>query len=523
MIKNTVNKSSRLNIIVFLGILAIGFFARTWEFNHLPLGLHQDEAGLGIDAYDVMHFDYDRNGMSYPLQFITWGDGETVLYSYATMPFIALFGLSTLAIRLPNLIAGILIIPLVFLIGKRAINTNFGLICMFLMAISPWNIIGSRWGIQPYLLPFMFSVGFYFLLLSELRNYWLIPASVFFALCLYTYSTAFAAVPVFLLLAAVLFLIRKLRINRPVILALFLFILLASPIAIYIIINTFDLNTVYLGRFSIPHLPIEPRFQIETGIYSSTVSNNYFKNFLTLVELLWSQTDHWPRNVIEPFGYLYPFASLLAISGFAVLFLRYRKNFPDWLVLIMAWFLACLPIGILQKTNFNRICLIFLPITFLVAYFHYFIKQKNRFAFGAILFAYLIGFSLFTAEYHSPAYTQNIARDFNVGFIDAIQYARRDADTNICFSRNITASYVYVLFLEKPDPRSYIPKLGSYVNGANPFPAYSPLFRYKFREDRCPQDGKSIKIIRSNEAIPQDGIEYGQIPFKQFIVLIPKN
>ena len=130
---------------LFAAILAAGVFARAWEFGRLPPGLNPDETSIAVEAYSLLHFGVDRNGMSYPVQFIAWGDGQSVPYAYLMMPGIALTGhVSPTTIRLPMLITGILSLPLVYLVGKWTVDRGFGLLAMFFLAISPWHIVLSR-------------------------------------------------------------------------------------------------------------------------------------------------------------------------------------------------------------------------------------------------------------------------------------------------------------------------------------------------------------------------------------------
>jgi hypothetical protein len=511
------------SLVLFCIILVIGIFLRTWQYTKIPAGFHQDEIGQGIDAYDVMYFDYDRNGMSYPLQFITWGDGQTALYIYLIMPFLKLLGPCLLAIRLPNLIAGIILIPIVYLIGKQLISRDYGLLVMFLMAISPWHIIGSRWGLEPYFLPFLFSIGFYFLLISEFKNSWLIIASICFGLCLYTYSTAYAAVPTFLGLIVLVLFIYKVRMNRYILISGAIIILMAVPVGLFLLINFFDLPTIYLGRFSIPHLTTEARFIAQTGIGSSSNSLNILMNLQQLWKVLWSQTDGWPRNVIEPYGYLYPGANLLFIAGIILMLTKHGRHLPIRFSLLIVWFIASIPIGILQKTNFNRVCLIFMPILFIVGYTLAFIWKKFPVLRVIGIGGYLLGIVLFTIAYHSSEYAASIENDFKIGLIDAIEYARDYQGTPICFSKSINTSYVYVLWVEKPDPRSYITKLGTGINMGNPFASYSEMSRYVFRENHCPMQGDSIWIIPISEADSRDALGYKRVDFNDFIVLVPSN
>jgi hypothetical protein len=510
-----------INIILFIVILGIGISVRIWQYNRVPAGLHQDEASLGIDAFDILHFGMDRHGISYPLQFISWGDGEMVLYSYAAIPFIAWFGLTQYAIRLPNLIAGILLVPIVFMIGKNILGSRFGLVSMFLMAISPWNIIGSHYGINPYLYVFIFSLSFYLLLFSEFRNAWLLPAVIGFALCCYTYSAAFVVVPVFLFISSWIYR-RNIREKWQINLAAGLLILsMVLPILIYLVINTYNLSSFQIGRFTIPKLIDQPRFLSQTGVNQSDMLANYFQNTIKMLSILITGSDHWLRNGIDPYGFLYPFAFLLALTGICLILLKKVAKNRSKLYLLIAWFIASLPVGIIQSSLIWRICLVFIPITFLMSISLETIRNWNRKIFIGVICSYLVGFAGFTAAYFSPAYSQKIARDFNLGLLDSIEYTQTNSPSIVCFSNTITGAYVYVLYLEQPDPRSYLTKLGDHVNGGNPFPTYHPLYRFRFREDHCPSDTPAIHILRMTDPIPENSFDYKQTRFGQFLVLEP--
>jgi hypothetical protein len=67
------------NHILFIFILALGIFARVWGFGRLPPGLNADEASIGIDAFNLLHYGIDRNGISFPVQFISWESGQNAL------------------------------------------------------------------------------------------------------------------------------------------------------------------------------------------------------------------------------------------------------------------------------------------------------------------------------------------------------------------------------------------------------------------------------------------------------------
>jgi 4-amino-4-deoxy-L-arabinose transferase-like glycosyltransferase len=145
---------------LFLFILAVGIFARVWDFGKVPPGLNPDEASIGVEAYYLLKFGMDRNGMSYPVHLISWGSGQNALYAYLIMPFIALRGLNTEAIRLPMMLSGILCLPLMYYVGKQMFGKKYALVSMFFLAISPWHIVNTRWAVESNILPFIFLTGF---------------------------------------------------------------------------------------------------------------------------------------------------------------------------------------------------------------------------------------------------------------------------------------------------------------------------------------------------------------------------
>jgi len=82
-------------------ILGLNTFARVWEFGSVPEGLHQDEASIGIEAFNLYHFGVDRNVAPLPVNFISWGNGMDALDGYILIPFVAVFGLKPIPVRLP--------------------------------------------------------------------------------------------------------------------------------------------------------------------------------------------------------------------------------------------------------------------------------------------------------------------------------------------------------------------------------------------------------------------------------------
>ncbi len=109
------------------------------------------------------------------------------LETYLEIPFIKLLGLSSLSIRIPQMIIGILILPAFYGCCKMIRNESFGiigLIGLIVFTISPWQIITSRWGLEANLLPAFMVFGTYFLLKAVKNKYMLYPSMIWSLLIL---------------------------------------------------------------------------------------------------------------------------------------------------------------------------------------------------------------------------------------------------------------------------------------------------------------------------------------------------
>ena len=61
--------------ILFVLIILLAATVRLVLFGSHPAGLNQDEASIGYEAWSVLHYGIDRNGLSVPVHFIAWGSG----------------------------------------------------------------------------------------------------------------------------------------------------------------------------------------------------------------------------------------------------------------------------------------------------------------------------------------------------------------------------------------------------------------------------------------------------------------
>src|SRR5579885_2151410 len=102
------NKYIWLIIIFFIGCTL-----RFYGLGEYPYGLHKDEAFLGYNAYSILKTARDITGNFLPLHLKSFLYSPAG-YSYFSIPFIALFGLSVFSVRFASAFFGSLTILLVF-------------------------------------------------------------------------------------------------------------------------------------------------------------------------------------------------------------------------------------------------------------------------------------------------------------------------------------------------------------------------------------------------------------------------
>ena len=511
--------------LLFTLILAVGIVARIWEFASLPPGLNPDEASIGTEAYYLYKFGLDRYGLTYPVHLISWGSGQNAFYAYLLMPFVALKGINAFAVRLPMLLAGILSMPLIFIAGKKLLGDKFALLAMFFMAISPWHIVNSRWAVESNIMPFLFLAGFTALTLSSTRNGWFLIASIFFALCLYAYGTSYAGVPVFLLLTVPLLLKLKRITFQQVSVGAMAFLLISFPILLFIAVNTLKLETMHLGPITIPRLPVEARYETMAAVFGDNPFAAITENARIMFDVLWHQSDAYPWNFVEPFGYFYKYTFPLVLLGFLLTlpFKFVQENRAErWF--IAAWMLASLLIGIIHPVNLTRFNLIFTPILFCIALLFLDLEKRLPRIIPIAVVLFSIGFIFFNRTYHGEEYRKVTSALFNEGIIPAIEYAAEENNALICFTEQHYSLYIYVLLTQKFHPSEYVDDLEwiDPEDPADPARTLLALKQFRFKPDDCAADPTAAYILTLRESPPNPEIDYKERKFVKFVVFLPK-
>ena len=510
----------QLRHIPLIVVLAVGCFARTWEFGLLPSGLNPDEASNGLEALSLYRYGTDRNGIPYPVKFISWGSGQDALYAYLLIPLIAALGLSPAVVRLPMLGFGLMALPLMYVVSRRIFDSRVALLATFMLAISPWHILLSRWALESNLFPLFFLAGFACLLCIDRSGWWFAMACLLFGLCFYSYGTSYAVVPIFLVCSLVVIAPTRLLALRHSLAGIAVFATLSAPIALLLVVNRLGLPSILLGPVTIPRFPVAARWETTTLIGAQDRFAALTANIWTGLRLLTVESDGILYNVVDPFGYFYRVGLVLAVAGLILLVMRSSHTFQFEILLLLAWLASASVVAILQEVNINRFNIIFLPLLILGAYALDWVRSQHHALYSLFVFVLAAAFLAFTVAYHGGAYRRQANSKFQNGLLDALRYARSLTDGQLCVTDKINMPYIYALFVEQTSPAQFQAS-AQYVDEAESLRRVASFDRYTFGSKTCKPPTEYTFILRADEIPPRLGNRYSYEFFDNFVVYYP--
>jgi len=140
------NLKSRFQSSAFIIlVLLLASVIRLWDLSNTPISLYWDEMDVGYQAYSILNTGKDYFGNFLPLTPHSFADFRAPVFIYLTIPFIQVFDLTALGVRLPAAVAAVVSIYLIFLVAKEILeNKKLALIAALILAFSPWHIHYSR-------------------------------------------------------------------------------------------------------------------------------------------------------------------------------------------------------------------------------------------------------------------------------------------------------------------------------------------------------------------------------------------
>ena len=498
--------------ILFVLIMIAGIFARVYRFGTVPGDINQDEAFAGYEAYSILKYGMDTAGYKYPVYLTAWGSGMNALESYLMIPFIALFGLKVWVIRLPQLIAAIASLPAVYFLIKRLMDRKAAILSMLMLAICPWHIILSRWGLESNLTPAFLLFGLLFFAKGLDKPKFLLLSAFMYGLSLYCYATYWIYAPFIVLLECIYCLaLKKLKFDRYLLASAVILAVLALPLVLFLLINYGLLDEIKTPFISIPKI-----LYMRNGELSL---DEKAKKLELLRNIFVFQTDGNIWNSPTKYGLFYYSSMPFALAGLVYCIRRLiqrskEKMFcPEALLLIQP--LVSLPQCILIKANATKINILFLPLVIFTALGIYCLEKITFRKFAAIIAAlYCVLFAGFE-HYYFTDYVKESDVYFSRGLEQAFEYADSRGE-HVYFEEG--TFYPKILFYAKTPVEKFRDTVEYEFYPASYLTAYG-FDKYSLWADpHHPEDNAAYVLSAGSDSGILEESGFDKTPFGRYIV-----
>lgn len=251
----------------FFILLSLIVFLRVFRIGTVPLSMHIDEAGLGLNAWSIANFGADRYGNPMPVCPSNFYGEQSAFYTYFSALLIKMFGLNIYTLRLPAAVMGVLTVIFGALLIRERWGTKGFFAGLALLGVFPYYIMSSRFALDCNAMLGSLTVAVYCLVRVVKKAekepgrklYGLFAlAGVLFGVTLYTYIIAAIVAAVFCTLFGLYYLFYKkdcrlLRLKQLFFMALPL-CLMAIPLIMVVCVNYFDLEPIVTPFFSAPKM-----------------------------------------------------------------------------------------------------------------------------------------------------------------------------------------------------------------------------------------------------------------------------
>ena len=451
--------SDKVYYMIFGIVMLLALFIRVYKFGIVPGGFNQDGAMAAVDAKALADYGTDRYGMYMPVHLTAWGYGQmSSLLSYMMAFFIKLFGFGVGVVRFPTLLMSMVGIWCLHLFIRDVFDRKTALIVLFFVAINPWHIMQSRWALDCNLYPHFFMLGIFLLNRGLTKVRYLYMSMISFGLCMYCYGISIYTIPVFLVAACTYLLISKKVIIKEVLISASVYLLVAWPFILTMLVNFFKWDTISTPFFTIPYFPYSVRSN-DILFFSENIWKQLGKNFNSLLNTTFRQSKDLPWNDIENYGTIYLFSMPFVILGIIDFFRKYRKNTGA----VLAFIFLCTGVWAGLATNgvnVNRINIVYYPIIIMSGLgINYCLKWISQAKWG-ILAAYALSFVLFSSTYFTTQ-AEELDRYFFKNFGEAVTQLKDStaeklyitADSQYTGSANV--SEILTLFYHETDAEYY--------------------------------------------------------------------
>ena len=463
---------------------------RGYLLGKIPAGLNRDEAAIGITAYSLRQTGSDEYGQSFPLSFKSFGDWKLPAYIYASILPVEVLGLNQLSVRSVSFIAGTLTVVLAFFIGKGVFRSvKAALLTAFMLAITPWHIHFSRIASEANLAVLFVSAGTVIYLYRSYSLKWLIIASIFFGLSLFTYHANHVFSP--LLFLFLLFNLRKDKIKAFIFAAPFLVLALiifsqtlfsADKTKLAGLSFFADRYSLY-ERTDLLRLDHSADFSVSRLLHNKItyVSGRFTEGFLRSLspEFLVIRGGGNSQHNIPNFGNLYIWEYPILFAGIYFIF---RHRLP-WRILVIFWLLAAiLPSAITRDSPHSARMFPVMPLMALLT------TAGLRFIRGCLLslvFTTVMSLSLLTyLDQYFLHFPVNSEKMWGGGYRRLVESVGKYQPEyrEIVMDKPENSPYIYFLFYNKIDPGYFQKNVVRYPENSEGFQHVKSLDNLRFKK-----------------------------------------
>ncbi len=497
----------KIYILLFF-ILLLACLLRFFQLGKIPDGFHADEAAFGYNSYSILKTGKDEYSHFLPLTLKSFGDYKGAIYSYLTIPSIAIFGVSEFAVRLPTAIFGMFFVIITFLItDKITKNKTFALISSALVSISPIMIFLSRVQSDPLVAVFFILLGFYcFLIWIENNNMLYLFLNLFlWIISFFTYASPKIFVPLFIFLILA-FYFKKIKTQKRILLMIFYGVTIVISISLLAGNSGQRFNQLTVFNSASVNLPLEEKIREDRNTplfltrifhnkvidYANYAINNYF-SYINY-SFLFSNSGQPMRERMPNAGLFYLVELPFFLLGLYLIF--HRKLF--WGYFTTIWFFAVpalLIFAVDETPNIHRFLFAVYPFELIVSFgvvsfIQFFKKNKNiqLLLTGGLVVIFGINLIFYMHELfihqpiHQPWFRGYIYKPF-VAELNK-NYANYK---KIVITKANSSPYIYILFFDKYDPVKY------QLAGSPRDLDYKGFDKYYFVPDDCPLKMNKLK------------------------------
>ena len=314
-------------------LLLFAAFLRIYHIASVPLGMHIDEAGLGLNAWSMAHFGTDRYGNFMPVCPVNFYGEQSAFYTWFCALLVKLFGLNIYTLRMPGVVMGLLTVLFGALLMREKLGDKGLYAGLALLGISPYFVMNCRFALDCNAMLGALTVAVYGLVLvikkaerNPGKGLYLSFAltGVLFGIVLYTYIIAAIAVAVFCLLFGIYYLFcgsgqRVRRLRQLFFMALPLG-LMAVPLILVVYVNFSGAEAIVTPFFTIPKMAVNRTEEVFLPLSDISGKLRGLLHTLTTDGQYGSSARYWT---------MYPWSVPMVAAGFLFTAQGARGSFRD--------------------------------------------------------------------------------------------------------------------------------------------------------------------------------------------------